>query len=75
MIKMVIGAKPRAAGMAQEFVNLVGGISVDEVIRLQPDEQILLREGGMPERAKAVRYYQDPLFAGLYDQNPIIRAR
>jgi type IV secretion system protein VirD4 len=57
--------------MAQDFVDVVGGISADEIMRLPPDEQLLLIEGGLPTRAKAVRYYKEPIFARLYDKNPV----
>ncbi len=47
--------------MAQEFVNIVGGISAEQVMGLAPDEQLLLIEGKLM-RAKQARYYNDQLF-------------
>jgi type IV secretion system protein VirD4 len=47
--------------MAQEFANLVGSISADEIMNMGPDDQILLIEG-RPVRCKQVRYYRDKEF-------------
>jgi type IV secretion system protein VirD4 len=52
---------PRNRRAAQDFANLVGG-SVDEVIRMGSDEQLLLIEGGAPTFARQVRYYSDEAF-------------
>jgi type IV secretory pathway TraG/TraD family ATPase VirD4 len=49
--------------MAQEFVNIVGGVDADTILRMGQDEQLLLIEGGAPTRAKQVRYYEDRAFA------------
>jgi type IV secretion system protein VirD4 len=53
---------------AREFVDLVGGVSAEEIMQLPPNEQILLIEGGNPVRAKSVRYIEDALFTGLHQQ-------
>jgi type IV secretory pathway TraG/TraD family ATPase VirD4 len=49
--------------MAQDFVNLVGGVSPDEIMKMPKDEQILLMEGD-PIRCKQVRYFNDRAFTG-----------
>jgi type IV secretion system protein VirD4 len=47
--------------MAQDFANLVGGVSADEIMKLRQDEQILLVEG-KTIRCKQARYYSDQSF-------------
>jgi type IV secretion system protein VirD4 len=49
--------------MAQDFVNIVGGISPEEVMGMRPDEQLLLIEG-KHTRCRQARYYSDELFKG-----------
>jgi type IV secretion system protein VirD4 len=49
---------PRNRRMAQDFVNLFGGISVEDFMNMQDDDQILLVEG-KTMRAKQARYYKD----------------
>jgi type IV secretion system protein VirD4 len=49
--------------MAQDFVNLVGGISAEQILGMHPEEQILLIEGKCT-RCKQARYYNDKLFQG-----------
>jgi type IV secretion system protein VirD4 len=56
----VFGARNRR--MAQDFANLVGGISADEIINMPQDRQILLIEGKIV-RCKQARYYSDKAFA------------
>jgi type IV secretion system protein VirD4 len=53
---------PRNRRMAQEFANLVGGISAEEIMNMKSDEQILLVEGKLM-RSKQARYYNDKAFA------------
>jgi type IV secretion system protein VirD4 len=55
----VFGARNKR--MAQDFANLVGGFSPDEIFGIAHDEQILLVEG-KPIRCKQARYYNDKLF-------------
>ena len=55
----VFGARNRR--MAQDFANLVGGVSPDEIMGMGKDEQILLVEG-RSIRCKQARYYSDRLF-------------
>ena len=52
----VFGARNRR--LAQDFANLVGSFSADEILSLGPQEQLLLMEG-KPIRCKQVRYYND----------------
>jgi type IV secretory pathway TraG/TraD family ATPase VirD4 len=47
--------------MAQDFANLIGNISADEMMSLPADQQILLIEG-KTIRAKQVRHYEDTVF-------------
>ena len=47
--------------MAQDYANIVGGISADQVINMKPEEQLLLIEG-KHVRCMQVRYYKDELF-------------
>jgi type IV secretion system protein VirD4 len=55
----IFGARNKR--MAQDFANLVGGFSADEIFGLGSDEQILLIEG-KPMRCKQARHYSDELF-------------
>jgi type IV secretion system protein VirD4 len=48
--------------MAQDFANMIGGISPDEIMGMRPDEQILLIEGNLM-RCRQVRYYAYKDFA------------
>jgi type IV secretion system protein VirD4 len=52
----VFGARNRR--MAQDFANLVGGVTPEDIQNLAADEQILLIEG-KAQRCKQVRYYED----------------
>jgi len=54
--------------MAQDFAGLVGGIDPDAIMDLRRDEQVLIVDGKVIERSRALRYYSDPLFRGLYDE-------
>jgi len=47
--------------MAQDFVNLIGGISPEGILSMRPDEQLLLIEGDLL-RCRQTRYYNDELF-------------
>jgi len=42
-----------------------------EIMRLQEGRQLVLIQGKSPILADRVRYYADPEFAGLFDQNPM----
>ena len=56
------GARNRR--MAQDFANLVGGVTPDELLNMSPDEQILLIEG-RPIRCRQVRHYSDERLFGV----------
>lgn len=58
----VFGARNRR--MAQDFANLVGGITPDDILNMPPDEQIILIEGS-PIRCKQVRHYNDERLFGV----------
>lgn len=47
--------------MAQDFANIVGGISAEQIMKMKPDEQLLLVEG-KNVFCKQARYYSDALF-------------
>jgi type IV secretion system protein VirD4 len=55
----VFGA--RNLRMAQDLVNMVGGMSAEQIMNLGPDEQVLLIDGKLA-RCKQARYYNDKLF-------------
>jgi len=55
----VFGA--RNLRMAQDLVNMVGGMSAEQIMNLGPDEQVLLIDGKLA-RCKQARYYSDELF-------------
>jgi hypothetical protein len=46
------------------------GMNGPELLRLAPDEQVLLRPGRSPCIARRVDYLTDSAFHGLYDPNP-----
>jgi type IV secretory pathway TraG/TraD family ATPase VirD4 len=54
--------------MASDLAALVGGVDADTILNKAPDEQMLLIEGGKPQRCRQVRYYQDVEFRGLYER-------
>jgi type IV secretion system protein VirD4 len=47
--------------MAQDIANIIGGIAPEEILKLKPDEQILLVESKIV-RCRQARYYNDKLF-------------
>jgi type IV secretion system protein VirD4 len=51
--------------MAQDFANIVGGVSAEQIMKMRPDEQILLIDGKIIP-CKQVRYYNDELFQSGY---------
>jgi type IV secretion system protein VirD4 len=50
--------------MAQDFANLIGGVSADEIMNMPQDQQVLLIEGKLM-RCRQARYYDDALFGPL----------
>ena len=47
--------------MAKDLAEVIGGISADELLKLPPDEQVLLIESKL-RRCKQVRHYKDEMF-------------
>ena len=47
--------------MAQEIANVIGGVSAEELLRMNNDEQMLLIESRL-QRCKQVRHYDDKIF-------------
>jgi type IV secretion system protein VirD4 len=47
--------------MAQDLVNVIGGISAEELLRMPGNEQVLLIESKL-RRCKQVRHYEDQMF-------------
>ncbi len=58
----VFGA--RNLRMGQEMANIIGGISAEQIMGMEPDEQILLIEGRML-LCRQARYYSDKLFEAM----------
>jgi type IV secretion system protein VirD4 len=69
-VVQLFGARNRR--MAEEFAQLVGGVRADDIMAMRPDEQLLLIEGGTPRYARRVRYFEEAMFRGMYD-NPAPR--
>jgi len=44
-----------------------------EILRLPPDEEILLLHGKAPILAERVKYYEDREFVGMFGRNPFVR--
>jgi len=59
-VVQVFGARNHR--MAEDIANLIGGVSPDEILKMRPDEQILLIEGKLT-RCRQVRHYSDKFFA------------
>jgi type IV secretion system protein VirD4 len=55
---------PRNRRLAYELAALVGGVDGEAVMRMGPDEQMLLIEGKQI-RCRQTRYYDDEAFSGL----------
>ena len=60
---------------AREFADLVGGIDADTILDMGADEQIVLVEGGRPQRLRRIRYFEDRSCAGQYDTPRLLRTR
>jgi type IV secretion system protein VirD4 len=56
--------------MAQDFANIVGGISAEQIMKMRPDEQLLLIDGKILP-CKQVRYYDDALFQTRESRNRV----
>jgi len=46
-------------------------IQLNDISEMPLDEQFIFILGKRPIRAKKVRYFENPVFAGRYDQNPL----
>jgi type IV secretion system protein VirD4 len=56
--------------MARHCAELFG-MTAKELLALKPTEQVMLRAGnGLPEQTRRMDYRTDPLFQGMFDQNP-----
>ncbi len=51
--------------MAQELVNILGGLAPETLLAMPHDQQILLIEG-KPLRCRQARYYDDKAFVGAH---------
>ena len=58
-----LGAKNHR--MASDFAALIGGVSADQILEMQNDEQLVMIDGNRPERMKRVRYFEHPELRGL----------
>jgi type IV secretion system protein VirD4 len=72
-VVQVFGVRNRRA--AAELAGLVGGVDPDALMRLGPGRQVLAIEGGEPRVAAQVRYYDDAMFAGLWDDGGLVWRR
>jgi type IV secretory pathway TraG/TraD family ATPase VirD4 len=64
----MFGARNRR--MAQDFVNLVGGIAPDDILNMPSDEQIILIEGKIL-RCKQIRHYSDKQLFGVANHRAV----
>ena len=64
-VVQLFGARNRR--MAEDFVQLVGGVDADRIMAMKDGEQLLLIEGGSPRLARQVRYFREAMFRGMYD--------
>lgn len=60
----------RNSVMAADFAAITGCYSAEEILRLAPEEQVLVM-GQRTCRARRPNYLLDPLFAGRFDPNPL----
>jgi type IV secretion system protein VirD4 len=58
-VVQVFGARNKR--MAQDFANLVGGTTAEEIMNMPPEQQVLLIESKIM-RCRQVRYYNDKIF-------------
>ncbi|CAH0342411.1 type IV secretory system conjugative DNA transfer family protein [Rhizobium sp. CECT 9324] len=52
---------------SSEHISARDLINPDEIMRLDPDQLILLRQGERPARVRNLRYFADPEFKGAFD--------
>ena len=53
--------------MANPHSFAVTGPTPDEIMRMRPDQLLLLRQGEHPLAVEKIRYYDQREFAGLFD--------
>jgi len=58
--------------MADEFAGLIGGISGEAVMRLEPEQQLLLINGASLI-CHRLNYLRDAIFQGRFDPNPMYK--
>lgn len=56
---------------AESMSKLVGFPSPGQLLELEPDEMLLQLSGDVPVIARLPNYREDPVFAGMYDANPL----
>jgi type IV secretion system protein VirD4 len=72
-VLQLFGARNRR--MAQEFAGLVGGVDADAIMAMPRDAQLLMIEGEPPCVSRRPRYFEEPMFEGLYDANPMFAGK
>ena len=61
-VLQIFGAKNHR--MAQDLANIIGGVSAEQILRMKPDEQLILMDGRLRHTAQ-IRHYSDSLFAKI----------
>ena len=61
---------PGAASRGSSGLTGRALLTPDEVMSMDPDRMLVLPQEGRPVLARKPRYYADPEFAGLFDQDP-----
>ncbi|MDZ4113580.1 MAG: type IV secretory system conjugative DNA transfer family protein [Brevundimonas sp.] len=56
---------------AESMSNLVGFPSPGQLLELEPGEMLLQLSGDAPVIARLPNYREDPVFAGMFDANPL----
>lgn len=65
-VVQLLGARNQR--MAAEFAELVGGITAQEIMEMALDEQVVLIDGGLPQKLRRVRYFDIPEFANAVNR-------
>ncbi|MBN8925671.1 MAG: hypothetical protein BGO51_24390 [Rhodospirillales bacterium 69-11] len=55
---------------AAEAAALLGGLSAEQILAMGREEQLLMIEGGAPQRCRQIRYYSDELLVGRNPPRP-----
>jgi type IV secretion system protein VirD4 len=72
-VLQLFGARNRR--VAQDFAALVGGVDPDAIMAMPRDAQLLMIDGEPPSISRRIRYFEEPMFKGLYDANPMFSSR